>query len=224
MVNPNIWQFYVRHFGTERLAHYLNETSGDEERAMRLYRWNSEISAAFWESLGHVEIALRNAIDVQLSKRHRELQRSGHWIFDEARELGRDMGRNGRRHAMPYADVDTAVRRVRRNGKPITPDQVISEISFGFWHQMVSRGQMFLWPDLAGAFPGMRGRNQSNVSQKVAALREVRNRIGHHHRIWSIDIDAKYRDLLEVASYIDPSLESWITGQSRIMAQLERRP
>lgn len=224
MANLESWEFYEFHFGAARLKHYLTECGGDEDQAKLLYEWNSDISAAFWESLGHLEVGLRNAIDRQMSSRHTAKERTGHWIFDEARELGRDAGRGARRHAYPYADIDTAISRVRKNRMPVDSGQVISEISFGFWHQMVSKSQMFLWPDLAAAFPYMKGRNQTLVSTKVGALRELRNRIGHHHRIWASDPEKKFDDLVTLAGYIDPEFGQWVKSESQVPGLLHTQP
>ncbi|MFK0007983.1 Abi family protein [Paenarthrobacter sp. NPDC090520] len=224
MVNSSDMRFFQANFGRARLQHYLDECQGDIGRVMHLYQWNTELSAAFRESLGHLEVALRNAIDQQMSARHLGKGRPGHWIYDDARELGRGRGKGTAKHAYPYADIDTAIKRVRKNKMPTDPGQIISEISFGFWHQMVSKGQMALWPDLAGAFPYMNGRSQRTVADKVESLRALRNRIGHHHRIWSIDVATKYAQLVALAGYISPQLASWIDDRSRVRALLARRP
>lgn len=224
MTNVQTWTFYELHFATARLRHYLAETGGDQALAIQLYDWNTEVSAAFWESFTALEVALRNAIDRHMTMRHAAKGRSGHWIFDDARELGRDRGRGSNAHAYPYADIDTAIKRVRKNGMPLDAGQIISEISFGFWHQMVSKSQMFLWPDLVGAFPHMKGRNQYLVSAKVESLRALRNRIGHHHRIWAIDLPSKFGEIHMLAGYIDPDLGSWIKATSRVPELLTNRP
>lgn len=224
MANLQSWEFYEFHFGAARLKHYLTECGGDQDQAKLLYEWNSDISAAFWEALGHLEVGLRNAIDRQMSARNAAKGRTGHWIFDEARELGRDAGRGVRHHAYPYADIDTAMSRVRKNRMPMDPGQVISEVSFGFWHQMVSKSQMFLWPDLASAFPFMKGRNQMLVSTKVGALRDLRNRIGHHHRIWASDLEKRFDDLVSLAGYIAPDFGHWIKSESQVPQILPKRP
>ena len=218
------WDFYEFHFGAARLKHYLIECHDVQSQAMLLYRWNSDISAAFWESLGHLEVGLRNAIDRQMNLRHEAKGRPGNWIFDESRELGRDSGKGHRAHAYPYADIELAISRVRRNRMPLAPGQIISEISFGFWHQMVSKGQMFLWPDLAGAFPDMKGRNQLLVSSKVGALRDLRNRIGHHHRIWTSDLEQRFEDLVALAGYIHPDFGHLINVESDVPLILSKRP
>ncbi len=149
------WELMRRHFSDERLRLYLTATNGDEDSAARLYQWNSRCSAAFWEALGYLEVSLRNALDARLMLRQRKRGHARHWVFDDARELGRD-ARGVGRHAHPYQDIATAIRRVQANGKPLDPAQIISELPFGFWHQLVARRQTFLWPDLAAAFAMLR--------------------------------------------------------------------
>lgn len=217
------WQSSEYHFGSARLVHYLTECSNDQQRAVALYEWNAAISAAFWESLSYLEVALRNAIDRQMQAIHVGKGRSGYWIFDDAQELGRD-ARGAGRHDYPYQDVASAIARVRQNKKQVTSGQVISEISFGFWHQLVSKRQVRLWPDLVAAFPNSPNRSQATVHDPVSRLRAIRNRIGHHHRIWSVDIAARYADIVVVTGYIDPQLATWIDSRSRVNATLAKRP
>ncbi|PPF18311.1 hypothetical protein C5B95_11950 [Rathayibacter sp. AY1A7] len=222
-VNASDWPFYEQHFAAARLRHYLTDSSGDHTRAVALYEWNTATSAAFWESLSYLEVALRNAINARMTVIHATKMRPGHWIFDDARELGRD-ARGPGRHNQPYTDVQTAIDRVRRNGMPLDPGQIISEISFGFWHQMVSRARRALWPDLAAAFPYAPNRSQATIHDPTARLRALRNRIGHHHRIWALDLTARYNDILDITGSIDPDLRTWIGARTRIPTMLNNRP
>jgi len=218
-----MWTFMERHFAHARLQSYLDECKGVEETAIRLYQWNSELSAAFWESIGYLEVALRNRIDRQLTVRNLKRGRTEHWIFDDHSELGRDKTTYGN-HRQPYLEIDAAMRRVRKNGKQLNPGQIISEMSFGFWHQMVSKKQLFMWPDLAAGFPNLPNRNQGMIADLTQSTRIMRNRIGHHHRIWAIDVDRNYSDLLTLAGFIDKDLREWISVQSNIIEVLTRRP
>ena len=219
----NTWEAYELHFGAPRLQHYLTACRGDQRQAMELYRWNAAVSAVFWESLAYLEVALRNALDRRMSDRHARLHRDGHWIFDDARELGRD-ARGPSRHSQPYTDINEAKRRVLRNKKSLDAGQIISEVSFGFWHQLISKRQMFLWPDLASAFLHAPDRRPETLRDPVSRLREFRNRIGHHHRIWSEDVGGRYADLLDVAGYLDPQLRAFIDNRSRLPRLLQHRP
>lgn len=209
--------------GASRFAGYLAACGGDPDRAAALYQWNSELTAAVWVPLGHIEVALRNTIDHRLRARHRRLGRARHWIFDDAREFGRDARGRGR-HTFPYADLDSASKRVRKNSKPMTSDQIISEVSFGFWHQMVSAKQMRVWPDLAAGFPYAPSRDQVHVRALVSDLRDLRNRMGHHHRIWRLDLSARHEAILTLAGFMDPQLRAWIEERSAVVDLLARRP
>ena len=50
-----------------RFAPYLEEADGEPEKALALYIWNARISAAAFETLHHVEVILRNAVDAQFA-------------------------------------------------------------------------------------------------------------------------------------------------------------
>lgn len=223
MASTSDWAFYERHFAHARLQHYLTRAGGDTASAIELYRWNVAVSGAFWQSLAYFEVALRNALNERMTLRHATRGRSGHWVFDDARELGRDANGPGK-HRQPYQDIDRAKQRVRDNRKAMSPAQIISEVSFGFWHQLISRRQMFLWPDLADAFLHAPNRAQPTVQQPVERLRELRNRIGHHHRVWSEDVQGRYDDLLGVAGFIDPDLQSFIDQHSLVPRLIKACP
>lgn len=72
MANSRSWDFHVRHFSQPRLAHYLTACADDHSSATALYEWNSTIGAAFWEALGHLEVAMRNSIDRRMDETGRK--------------------------------------------------------------------------------------------------------------------------------------------------------
>ncbi|HWG99095.1 MAG TPA: hypothetical protein VNV66_07165 [Pilimelia sp.] len=51
----------------ERFGPYLAAVHGDRQAAVRLYEWNSEVSATFLRPLQHLEVGLRNAMDRELA-------------------------------------------------------------------------------------------------------------------------------------------------------------
>lgn len=53
------------HLSAPRLKPYV-AAAGSVSQAMRLYRWNLELSGAIHEALGVVEVTMRNSIDMQL--------------------------------------------------------------------------------------------------------------------------------------------------------------
>jgi hypothetical protein len=64
--NDAVLDALVASLSPERIATYVAATGGDRERAVRLYTWNTAVSAAFYGPLQGLEVALRNAM-------HREL-------------------------------------------------------------------------------------------------------------------------------------------------------
>ncbi|TSD46121.1 hypothetical protein FFI94_008060 [Rhodococcus sp. KBS0724] len=60
MTDPTAW------ITQRRFDEYLVAANHDPVAARELYEWNVAISAAFFELISHVEVALRNAVDVVL--------------------------------------------------------------------------------------------------------------------------------------------------------------
>lgn len=46
------WQVVEKAASAQRFKEYLNASNNDGPRALELYTWNTEISAAFWAQLG----------------------------------------------------------------------------------------------------------------------------------------------------------------------------
>ncbi|HIW30186.1 MAG TPA: hypothetical protein H9987_09280, partial [Candidatus Luteococcus avicola] len=94
----------------------------------------------------------------------------------------------------------------------------------GFWHQLVSKRHVALWPDLASGFPSAARRDQVLVREPVARLRAFQNRIGHHHRVWALGVAGRHQDGVQVACCIDVDLTDWIEANSRVAGLLAARP
>ncbi len=117
-------------FSPERLSTYVAQRDDDFDATVELYRWNASVTAAFWEPIGHLEVALRNALSAQLADRHRRLGRNGSWLDDPNCDLT----------ARARDDIAAARVRVRQKGKQASEGQTISELSLGFWRFLVPPG------------------------------------------------------------------------------------
>jgi|GEM_PF-840514 len=221
--NTGIWEFTIKHFTLYRMNTYLRSSLGNYERAVALYRWNSELASAYWEAIAYIEVALRNLLDRKMTQRQIFLGRGRHWIFDDNYELGRSKDPS-MAPSQPFKEIADAMGRVRKNRKPLTPDQIISELSFGFWHQLVSKKQLFLWPELASGFVNAPSRRQSYISNLTLDIRDLRNRIGHHHRLGSNAIENGFHIINQLADSIDRDLVVWIGSNSRINELLKTNP
>lgn len=204
-----------RYLSQQRLAPYVWACAEDLADGLRLYAWNADVGSAFFESLGHLEVVLRNALDQRLIRRHTRTGRSGDWFDDPARELGQ----------RARQDIAAARERVRHKGKAMCHGQVITELPFGFWRYLLARQhQATLWPDLAGAFPHAPDRRLTTVEPPVKRLHVFRNRIAHHEGIWSYPLEDRYADLLLLVGYIDPHIRAWVDRGSRVPSVLAGRP
>lgn len=199
----------------ERLSSYRAQMGGDLVAAVDLYRWNTELCGAMWQTLGHVEVLVRNALADKMAARQQRLGRSGSWLDDPGVELDR-RGRD---------DIVTARQRVRANRKPHRDGQVISELSFGFWRFLVARRyQGQLWPDLASGFPFAPSRDRRLVEDPLVQLYHFRNRLAHHQRVWSEPVAARLQDCLLLTGFIDPAVQQWIAATSPVPAILADGP
>ncbi|MEV0694705.1 hypothetical protein [Streptomyces sp. NPDC050388] len=199
----------------DRLNPYLTACAGDTTAALALYRWNSDLAAAFFESLGHLEIMLRNALDARLVARQQRRGRTTEWYADRQVPLS----------GKARSDITQAQERAGRGGVIIPRGKIIAELSFGFWRFLLARQyKTSLWPDLAGAFPHAPNRALNTVEDPVKRLHKFRNRIAHHEGIRHLPLEARRDDIQTVLGFIAPVAATWVADASRIDDVLARRP
>ncbi|MFI5732024.1 hypothetical protein ACIA49_18000 [Kribbella sp. NPDC051587] len=204
------------HFGAPRFQGYVRHCGGDLAAALVFYQWNVEVSGALWQTIGHLEVVLRNRVADRLALRRQRLGRPGSWLDDSpASEL--DM--------RARADIRKAQQRLQYQGRPINDGRVIAELTFGFWRFLFARRYTsLLWPDIVGAFPNVPNRQRETLEAPVVRLHEFRNRLAHHERIWNQPLSALHADALTLLNYIDTSLARWVTEQSRVPELLASCP
>ena len=221
MVNPYPYSQSVinaleRALSPERLSTYRAAAGHDHAAALRLYVWNTRISAALYGPLQALEVIIRNAF-------HREL----------ASVYGAVWYDNPRVPLTPAARarVADAKEAVQRAGRPLDPGRIIAELSFGFWERLLTHGppgrlnyEMALWrPALHRAFPNSR-RRRADVHRPLPGLRDLRNRIAHHEPIFGRDLAADHRTILDVIGWICADTQAWVAHHSEVSAVLGERP
>jgi hypothetical protein len=221
MVNPfpysqSVINALERSLSRERLSTYLTAVGGDHAAALRLYVWNTRISAALYGPLQALEIIIRNAF-------HRELSAVyGPAWYDSARVP---------LTAGALARVVDAKGAVGRAGRPLDPPRIVAELSFGFWERLLTHGprgsgnyEMALWrPALYRAFPHSR-RRRADVHKPLPGLRDLRNRIAHHEPIFNRDLAVEYQTILDVIGWMCTETRDWVTHHSEVLTVLARRP
>jgi hypothetical protein len=205
-----------RRLSVARLRPYRQAVGGDLDQALALYSWNTLAAGAFFEDLGHLEVVLRNALHVELEAWHTRMDRPGEWYDDPARLLDP--------HRLD--DIAAARYRLARNRQVETPGKVLAELMFGFWRFLLDKKyQTRLWaPALRHAFPQLQPQRRVDVYEPVDRLYKLRNRIAHHEPIHHFGLVEHHADLLRVAGFIDPAVETWLAANSRVPRTLATRP
>ena len=101
---------------TARIERYRTAAVDDLDAAT-LYLWNIQLTEAMFPTVAVLEIALRNAVHTALTRR----EGTAYWfpsvIHPQALAKFRQV----------EADIH------RRSGRGISPEKLVSELSFGFW-------------------------------------------------------------------------------------------
>lgn len=106
-----------------RFATYLAEKNGDKEKALALYQWNLETSAAFLVPLQICEVSVRNSIVTAI-----ETVYGSNWPFEKGFEITlRDP-----KKAYSQRKNLTALRYLGTSGK------IVAELKFVFWQKMLT--------------------------------------------------------------------------------------
>jgi hypothetical protein len=206
-----------------RMKPYLM-ISNDRAVALELYAWSARTSAAVFETLGHLEVLLRNALDACLREHRQEAERGIPWFMlptagadhvAEAVEVVRQ-----RLRAQEQSAQGSTSRRAIRESR----DQIVAGLSFGFWSGLLGPKYDELWREcLYRAFPQSSGRRK-DVAVALERIRKLRNRLAHHDSMINVDVPFEVRQIIEVARYINPDVATWLEEQSRAMEIYAERP
>lgn len=194
----------------QRLGPYADRSQGDLQEALKLYTWSAQMSAAAFETVAHLEVLLRNAIDRELASYFKEDSRSIPWFLSRP----------------PMNDETSAaiksVRQRLRNEKRDTRHQIIAGLSFGFWAGMLGVKYEDLWRAcLHKAFPNSSG-IRKDVAREVEAVRKFRNRLAHHDSTLNVDIPFEMRRVTRLAELISSDAAQWLEAvehHSNVYAQ-----
>lgn len=204
-----------------RIAPYLHMCGGDRVAATELYLWNSEICAALWEVIGHVECAVRRVVDHAMSERAKALDYQDEWYYHE--ELGDKL-------AEQVEEAGERAREFADRGKyELTADHVIARLGFGFWRYLFTRRmEGDFGYTLRKAFPShprtLRRNDLQLIGDRLSRLNSARNRIAHHEPIWWQPVDFRYDDALRVLGFISPDLRATVEANNRFMEVYAKRP
>lgn len=181
----------------ERIGPYRLVTADRIDDAMNLYRWNANAAALTFVCLGNLEVLLRNALSGRLS----EMTPAGTPWYVHYRSVLTEKA---------VGDLDRALDRLTEKRKTVTDGRVVAELNLSFWRFLLTpRYSRTLWtPGLSKALPHA-GLTLSTISQQVAKVYDLRNRIAHHEPIHLLDLAGRHKLTHEIMGWIDPLAADW---------------
>lgn len=224
-----------------RVQTYLDAADGDEKLALAFYAWNLQLTSAVQEVLSITEVILRNAIDRELQKwnRGRRNDQACSWLLEPPASPLRSLTNDKRPQALSNAakalngrDADH-----RRHGVSVTHDDVLAQIMFGLWKDLLpnhapgagqnqaNANRKRLWDDaLVHAFPNTVDPEGVTTYRRVTRLHKLRNRVSHMETLLYTNIDDALADAFELVGSISEPAHVWMTGLNRVPDVVRARP
>lgn len=194
-----------------RFGAYLYKGGGDVEYALSLYLYNARLAKAFLYPLHVVEVTLRNAIDQYLVSRH-----GMKWPHEVAFRDGvlSDFGR---------ANLDKAVTRA---GDGASRGQIVSELTFDFWSNLLRPEYHTLWrTGLNIVLPNVRrGTGRHEVQNLAKSINRFRNRVAHHEPILDQNVGDVQKSILELIALRCVETAAWTKHHSTVATVMRTRP
>jgi hypothetical protein len=214
-------------FSTPRMASY-KKLSSSLEQAEKLYHWNILLSAAMYECLVLVEVALRNSIDRQLRYINQTLKdpdgvkHSSDWLNDPNYVINISMAKDA---------IALAKERAYRQTKQPTQDDILAQMTFGNWRYILPSqskrnfAKNRIWEEGVKDAFNFDNYSLQRLAHDLKDLNNVRNRIAHAEPL-IVDSYTKntMRSIYRVAKSIDPELERYIKSTQRVTYINKQRP
>lgn len=185
---------------SHRLERYRRISDGSDLGMVTNYFWNIALAEALHCSLGAFEVVLRNSIHDALTSQFG----SPNW-FDGTGLLDERQRRQ----------LSDAKRHIDRTGRTVTPDRVVSSLTFGFWVTLLSRTyDARFWRSnraaaLKASFPNVprRQRQRATIHARCNQILTLRNLAFHHEPIYDRPtLLDDYAAIYEPIAWIDPAM------------------
>lgn len=186
---------------------YIDFHGGNREMAVIHYKLNIEISESLYPCISVLEVALRNSINRELSKKFN----TNEWYMHLHNEPGLyDL----------HKDINEAVSKILKRKEILTHDKIVAELTLGFWVRLFNAEYSFmLWKDLRRAFPYIpkKDKIRKNISAPLNRFRHLRNRIFHNEPIsWNVSaLRANHNEIINLLSWLNSDLKSFINELDR---------
>lgn len=207
-----VWKTLEAKLSTPRMSRYLKGNKDRQARAAEAYVHNMRIAESLVSVFHVLEVALRNGIQKEMTLEYGR---------DDWYEEWNNAQDAGLQHL--YDKITEAKKALRNRKVVITPDNLVAELSFGFWTSLFNRATIIsLSKPLMRVFHHCPKsmRKPDNIRTRLNKGRDLRNRCFHHEPLLWQPLFELHRDISEVIKWIDPPLHGWITYHDRVPAML----
>ncbi|MEO5374260.1 MAG: Abi family protein [Alphaproteobacteria bacterium] len=207
-------QAIERALSRDRLKTYMKAAGFDRSMALALYIWNERVAESLHFPLSTCEVSLRNATSIVISSYY-----GSEWHNDNT-----FLSQLPSRYK---SDVDNVKSRCNKRGVTLDTSRVVSELSFGFWVNVLGRRyDMTLWRNnIYSAFPNAeQGTSLKMIHTRANAIRGLRNRIAHLEPLLGRDLSLEHTHILEFISWICPQTAQWVNDNSDFQSVIRQRP
>lgn len=194
-----------------RFATYLAKSGQNEGYALALYLYNARVAKAFMFPLGVVEVTLRNAIDALLITRYGQS-----WHLDPT----------FRNTVLMPEGLTTLQKAITRAGQSASHSQVVAELTFDFWSNLLRPEYGNLWrTGLNVVFPNIaRGTSRHDVQLMAKAINLFRNRVAHHEPVLDLNITDIHSKIVELVRLRCTETSAWLKHHSTVSSIIRTRP
>lgn len=194
-------EFFEKVFSEARMRKYFSLYPDDEAKAIGHYECNILLSESFYPCLSVVEVAVRNALSMELVA----FAGRTDWytVFSTTPGLN-DLNKY----------ISQAIKSIVARNEMVNSSKITAELTMGFWTSLLNRNyERILWKDLRRAFPFMpkKQRQRKNIASYLNRIRHLRNRIDHSEPIcWNLDkVDELHSDIILVMGWINKDIPEW---------------
>lgn len=199
-----------------RVSAYINLGLKPESKELiDAYFALQEMSSHFFVPIQMLEVCLRNAISHALCSRFKFSDNGKHWhdllpISAEGREILKAAKKKSQTNA-------------GRKGKNYTEDDLVSNMTFGFWVHMLEpihadpkNNQHHFWQfEIDNVFPGRNGKSIKSIFPELKRVNIYRNRLYHHEPVWKgkktqslnlaiQSLEREYNKIFDVLGWLSP--------------------
>lgn len=201
-----------------RLSTYRRLSGGDTVNAIRFYYWNMALGQSLHIPIQSLEVALRNTISIAIS----DLFGQNWYLQARFKTILTPWAERTLNTAVAQANKES-----RRKRKPLVEGDVIANLSFGFWGELLApRYNKHIWKKrLNTAFPCLPAtKNSQDIYNSVHKIIKLRNRISHHEPIIGGRLNSLYDSMLEITGWICADTRDWVEHHCDFGTVYSNRP